>query len=116
MLLFNGLHLIDSTLQEMKESKGNNSKIVLEKFNYVLEKNKGLKKIRAINAIINGNKVESCDNNLTPEEMAVFKWAPITTCNVERSFSRYKFILNDRRYNISESDLKYYFIVNSNSD
>ena len=116
MLLFDSLNLIDSTLKEMTETNGAISEKILQKFKFVLNKNKGLKRILDINTIITGTQIESIENNLTPEEMSVFKWAPITTCDVERSFSRYKLILNDRRYNLSESHLKYYFIINSNRD
>jgi len=116
LLLFDSIDLIECSLQELKASKGEKSKKILEKFDYVLNKNKGFEKIKIINAIINGIDVNSSDVNLSPEELSVLKWAPITTCDVERSFSRHKFILNDRHYNFSESHLKQYFIVNVNKD
>ncbi len=114
ILLFDSLSLIDSAIEELEQSKGTVSKVALNKFNYVLNKNIGLKQIRAINDAINGKQPKDLSPSLTPEEIASFKYAPITNCDCERSFSKYKFILNDRRYNMSELHLKYYFIVNCN--
>ncbi|KAE9544812.1 hypothetical protein AGLY_000354 [Aphis glycines] len=37
------------------------------------------------------------DINLTPGQIALFKYAPITLCDVERSFSQYKSILRSNR-------------------
>ena len=113
MLLFDSLNLIESTLQELNQSKGDKSKIIYEKFINVLDKNKGYEKIKTINDIMNG-KLTKNELDLSPKEISVFKCAPITTCSVERSFSRYKSIMNERRYSFSESHLKYYFIVNVN--
>jgi hypothetical protein len=72
-------------------------------------------KIKAISDVINGNKESQFDLKLSPEELASFKSSPITTCDVERSFSKYKQILSDRRLCFTEENLKYYFIVNCNA-
>jgi hypothetical protein len=93
MLLFNSLNLIDSTLSQMRESHGIAAEKVLNKFNNVLTKNSGFNKIKAISDVINGSKNSVLNLELTPEEIASFKFAPITSCDVERSFPRYKNIL-----------------------
>jgi len=43
---------------------------------------------------LNGNNLnEDFNYNLTPGDVAKFKYAKITSCDVERSFSKYKNIL-----------------------
>lgn len=115
MLLFDSLNLIESTLQVLNQSNGEKSKIIYNKFINILDKNKGYEKIKTINDIMNG-KITTHELDLSPKEISVFNCAPITTCSVERSFSRYKFIMNDRRYSfsLSELHLKNYFIANVN--
>lgn len=51
---------------------------------------------------------ESFDNllNLSKDEVKKFKFAPITSCDVERSFSVFKNILTDKRTNMSLDTLK----------
>jgi hypothetical protein len=114
MLLFNSLNLIDSTLSQMRESHGIAAEKVLNKFNNVLTKNSGFNKIKAISDVINGSKNSVLDLQLTPEEIASLKFASISSCDVERSFSRYKIILSDKRMSFTKTKLKYYLIVNCN--
>ncbi|KAF0770686.1 Uncharacterized protein FWK35_00033978, partial [Aphis craccivora] len=45
-----------------------------------------------------------------------FKYEPITSVDVERSFSLYKNILSNRRYNFKEHDLEMYIIINFNTE
>ena len=49
-------------------------------------------------------------DNLTPEEF----YAPLTTVDVERSFSIYKSLLTDRRMRFSDDNLKKFFFVKFN--
>ena len=86
----------------------------MEKLKYVLNKNSGYIKIKLINDVLNGVSVTQFEINLSPEEIACFKFSPITNCDVERSFSKYKNILSDRRLSFEENNLKYYFIANCN--
>jgi hypothetical protein len=44
-----------------------------------------------------------------------FKYASITSVNVACNFS-YKHILNNRRYNFQEHNIKMYIIINFNSE
>jgi hypothetical protein len=45
-----------------------------------------------------------------------FKYAPITSVDVERTFSLYKQILSNRQYNFHEHNLEIYIIINFNSN
>ena len=51
---------------------------------------------------------------LTPMELASMKFAPITSIDVEKSFSRLKHILNDRRQKFTFENLKQVLSVHCN--
>ena len=51
---------------------------------------------------------------LDPEKIAAYKFAPITSIDVERSFSTYKRILDDHRLNLLEINIEMIIIVNFN--
>jgi hypothetical protein len=62
------------------------------KLSEVLSKNPGLLQIKKISEIISG-KIRNDDENLaelSPEDISCFKYAPIMSSDVERSFSKYK--------------------------
>ena len=44
----------------------------------------------------------------------LFKYAPLTSVDMERSFSSLKYVLSDRRHNFKETNLEKYIIVNFN--
>ena len=63
----------------------------------MLEKNNGLKSIFTIRHILNGNNVDEDFPNITPGEVTKFKYAKITSCDVERSYSKYNNLLKSNR-------------------
>ncbi|KAL4132751.1 hypothetical protein QTP88_009852 [Uroleucon formosanum] len=54
--------------------------------------------------------------DLTCDDLIYYKFAPITSVDVERSFSKYKHILSDRRRRFLFENLKKVLIVQCNSD
>ena len=57
--------------------------------------------------VLNGNSVEKSldDFRLNPEKIAPYKFAPIISVDIERSFSTYKRILDDRRQNLLDINI-----------
>lgn len=53
--------------------------------------------------------------NLTPSEMANLKFSPLTSCEVERTFSIYKTILSDNRASFTSENLEKYIVINCNA-
>ena len=51
---------------------------------------------------------------ISPEMVHLFKYAPLTSVDVERSFSCLKNVFRDRRHNFKETNLEKYIIVNFN--
>jgi hypothetical protein len=93
---------------------------VKEKFNVVLKKNPGFKTISTIDKILKGQELWmdeiQIQEKYEAQEIASFKFAPLTSCDVERSFSVLKSFLSDNRKSFVFSNLKMYFVNHCNSD
>lgn len=74
-----------------------------------LNKNPGLSKIIDIAKVLDGVEVEI---DMAPNMIAALKYAPMTSCDVERSFSIYKNILADNRTSFKPENLEKYIICN----
>lgn len=57
-------------------------------------KNNGIKIVTKISEMLDGRRRYS--RNLTIDDMIYFRYASITSVNVERSFTSYKLLLTDR--------------------
>ena len=53
--------------------------------------------------------------NHTDYEISCYRFAPIINAEVERSFSKFKWILDKRRYSFTEETLKFYMVINYNN-
>lgn len=84
--------------------------IIFKKLNSVLEKNEGFKILSKVSNILNGEFVEGIE--LDPNIVANLKNAPITSVDVERSFSTFKHLLDDRRHSFKMENLEKHLIVN----
>lgn len=89
----------------------------LQKFNYVYNKNDGLKTMEKIARILeDGAQVQGDTfiDGLNPSELAAFKYAPVTSCDVERSFSAYNRVLEDCRRSFVFDNLKKHVVIHCN--
>ena len=82
---------------------------VQNKFNSILQKNPGLNRMKEVSRILSGKQ---SDLVMAPDMAAALRYAPMTSCDVERSFSVYKNILTDRRTNFTEYNLEMYIVCN----
>jgi hypothetical protein len=70
--------------------------------------NPDLKTISKIGKIIDGNTNVELD--MPPHIIALYKFVPLTSCDVERSFSIYKTILTDNRSSFTVENLEKYIV------
>lgn len=88
----------------------------LKKFDNVAIKNKGLATLQKI-AVVLGGEVDVPDayiDKLSPNELEAFKCAPLVSCDVERTFSGYKRILEDCRRSFVFDNLRKHVIIHCN--
>jgi len=72
-------------------------------------------KYKKINQVLIGETTNDGDlssSNLNLDNYLSMKYAPITSVDVERSFSMYKNILSPNRSRFSEDSLSKYMVVN----
>ncbi|PSN41463.1 hypothetical protein C0J52_21691, partial [Blattella germanica] len=64
----------------------------------------------SVNKYLQGNSVE-LPEEIPPELVSAYKYCPITSVDVERSFSAYKLILSDKRHKFTSENLEKIMIV-----
>jgi hypothetical protein len=77
----------------LKDTQGQIGEVLRAKMQYVLKNNPDIETISKIGKVLDGENVPNF--NLSPNLISHYKYAPLTSCDVERSFSRYKSILTD---------------------
>lgn len=90
---------------------------IKEKLKNVLEKNRGFNDLKKISSILIGEatSMEGLPEYLNGNDLAHFKYAPITSSDVERSFSRYKNVLTDNRRSIEIENIKKVLVIQCNT-
>lgn len=114
MSLVDAIDIVNRCESELKCVPGAVGKIVLNKFNSVISKNHGYQVLVAVSKILTGehsNRETNFVNTLNPQQIASLKFAPITSVDVERSFSAYKEILSDRRQKFTVENLEKHLII-----
>jgi hypothetical protein len=101
-----------SVRNQMDEAMGDKADIIRTKFGDIVEKNTAIDTIVKICQILSGEHVD-CD--VSPNLIPYYKFAPLTSCDVERSFSIYKSVLSDNRMNFTPANLEKYLICLCNS-
>lgn len=83
----------------------------------VLKKNVGLAMLKKIKNILNGELIDMKDlpEDLDINDLTYFKYAPITSVNVERSFSAYKTLLTNNRRSFKVENIKKHLIIQCNA-
>jgi len=107
------IDLIEKVVNELDKVPGGIN--IKKKCDQVFSKNIGLTQLKKISKVLLGEANEELKINLNPDELASFKYAPITTCDLERSFSQYKSILRENRRRFDQSTLCKYMVIYYNS-
>ena len=90
---------------------------VRDRFETVLSKNPGYRDIWAISSaqIDSSTTLPPHLIQLSPQQIATYKYAPITTVDVERQFSKYKHLLSPRRMRFTREHLFQFLSIQCNS-
>ncbi|XP_050061427.1 uncharacterized protein LOC126551598 [Aphis gossypii] len=117
LTLVDSLNIVEETVKKLEKVQGKIGEIINTKIKNILQKNSGFAQIKAIKNILTGCSSEvSLDVELTPSDIAKMQYCPITSVEVERSFSRYKAILRPNRRSFEFENLKMHVIINCNCD
>lgn len=107
--LVDAVAMVDHFKGEISKTNGPVGDRIREKLNNVLLKNTGFETLTKIASILNGNYEESIA--MDASTIAKFKFAPITSVDVERSFSNYKNVLSERRQSFIVENIEKHLIV-----
>lgn len=101
--LSEAIGMMQSTRARLREME---DKQYSQKLESVLRRNVGFTTLVEINRLIRNNSTALANadenefvHNLTPAQISSFQYCPVTSCDVERVFSNYKYILRERRRN-----------------
>lgn len=119
------MHLLDSLkiVQDIQKSFetlwGPNGKAVQNKFNQVQEKNRGLSALVKISQVLTGEEtfqnLDDLPEDLNCNDLTFFKYAPVTSVSVERSFSAYKTLLSNNRRSFKFQNIRKHLTIQYNS-
>jgi hypothetical protein len=90
----------------VEKVSGDVGKKIQTKLKDVLARNPGIPTIMDV-AVIHR---EGVGTPLTIKQTSALKFAPVTSCDVERSFSHYKTILSHRRQNLLPENIEKYLV------
>lgn len=107
------INLINHATKKINDVKGNIGLKICRKLESVLNKNSNFKNMKQIANIFD---LSSIDDNLdineySTTEIAAFKYAPLTSVDVERSFSMYKNFLRPNRLKFTFDNLKKHLFI-----
>uniref|UniRef100_A0A1I8B4L1 DUF659 domain-containing protein n=1 Tax=Meloidogyne hapla TaxID=6305 RepID=A0A1I8B4L1_MELHA len=101
-------HLI-STKNAISSAEGTVGMEIKKKMDAVLAGNPGLSKLIDIAKILTGGEVEI---DMDPNMISAFKYAPMTSTDMERSFSIYRTVLAENRMRFTPENLERFLICN----
>jgi len=111
MSLIESISIVEKSADKLEKAQGHMGEIVKNKFANIIERNSGFQIIKIIRDILIGkNQQGSLDIEFTPSDIVNMNYAPITSVDVERSFSQYKNILRPNRRNFSFENLQQYVV------
>lgn len=116
--MVDSISLIKRVETSLSNTRGEIATGIASKLKKGLDKNTGYKTLCKISDILSGENysMDGIEEDLTANELPHFKYAPITSVDVERSFSRYKNLLADNRRSFTFDNLRMTFVVQCNSD
>lgn len=111
--LEHSLSLIDEISVTLSSETHGIAKTAFEKLSKVLTKNPGYETLCKISKKLSGTEMY-IEEEFTQEELWCFSHVPVTSCDVERSFSLYKTFFTDKRRSFTQENLKMTFLVYCN--
>ncbi|CAI6360338.1 unnamed protein product [Macrosiphum euphorbiae] len=114
MPLTESLEIVDNAIKQLERVPGEIGVLTNSKLKNVLEKNTGFNTVMSIRDILlnktPNNKYSEIE--YTPKEIMCMKYAPVTSVDVERSFSRYKAMLRPNHRHFTFENFKLYVVSN----
>jgi hypothetical protein len=79
-------------------------KVCPPKFQAELKRNPGFSAFTSVSQVLNGDDVD-LPEDIALEKNPLLKYTPVTSCDLEVSFSAYKHILSGKRQSMTPEDM-----------
>ncbi|XP_055493525.1 uncharacterized protein LOC129698403 [Leucoraja erinacea] len=113
--LTNNLQVFNEVTDDLRKVPDGVGKDIQEKCERVISGNKDLEEIQNINKVLKGGcDVQGIDINM--ESVACFRYAPVTSAEVERSFPQMKHTLSDTRHCLTPDNMKKMIVIMCNQE
>lgn len=115
-LLSKAIEIVNDTKEALKVASDKAGKEIFNKFESFLEKNTGYKTLIHISKILSEDLkvIEGIEEDLSIEDVAFFKYAPITSFDVKDCFPNYKNLFTNNRHNFNFESLKQTIVIQCN--
>lgn len=99
------INLVENAKDRLTYAGGEIGRKVLQKMETILNRNGGYNILKSVNEILAGNDSNENTVNMSPDKCINLTFAPLTSVDVERSFSMFKYILTDRSHKFTAENL-----------
>lgn len=109
------VNLVEEAIKKINEVEGEVGQQISQKLNTVIQKNNGFSTIKNISRMFTLTNIDTnLEKQYTIKELTSFKHAPITSVDVERSFSTFKTFLRPNRLNFTFENIKKNLFIYAN--
>ena len=108
------LNVYEEAISKVSSAPEEKGESVKKKCDKVTASNIGLATFKKIRNILEGRNEEHFPM-MNPADISSFKYAPVTSTEVERSFSMLKHLLSDRRLSFTEQNVKKMIVASCNN-
>lgn len=111
--LVDAVGVFQGALQSMSVAYGSKGLSIKKKCERIELNNPGLETIKKIREILIGEHEVQLGENIA-RNAHFYQYAPVTSVEVERSFSKLKSILSDKRLNLTSANMKKFLVISCN--
>ena len=116
--LTTALRLLHDCTERVVSLPSQNAAKAKAKCEAVFLKNKGLQTLNLISKVLSGEQLSATEQAsiqaYSPVELSHFRFCPITSCEVESTFSRYEAVMRANRCSFHFEHLKWHFVSQCN--
>jgi hypothetical protein len=104
------MDILENAEVKLSAVQGETGEKVYRKFQAVLKRNPAYSTFMALSKILDGEDTDPPED-ISPGKFHLLKFAPVTSCDVEMSFSAYKRILSDLLLSMTAENTEKYLVV-----
>jgi hypothetical protein len=112
VLLTEFLQIVENVKISLEQAGSEVAKLALQKLKATLNKNPAYETFMDINRLLTGSQPEK---QMNVGDWSIYKYSPVTSCDVERTFSWLKNVLADKRTSFTYENLQQFFVCHANN-